>query len=137
MRRNGRTMKLVYFDSETYSTVDIKKAGGFRYVTDPSTQMIMGQFAVDDAPVKVYDYYDESTHHLLDEIKALAEDQDTRWIFWNAPFDRNVLRYTQGIEIPIERTIDTMAIDYPVSLPGQLGMALSSKLTFANTKVII
>ena len=64
MRRNGRTMKLVYFDSETFSECDIKKAGGFRYVTNPSTKMIMGQFAVDDAPVKVYDYSMKSKHSL-------------------------------------------------------------------------
>jgi len=109
----------VYFDSETYSECEIKKSGSYRYAAHPTTEWIMLQYAVGDAEVVIvdkYDYHSESFAYL----QRLAADPEAIFVFWNAPFDRNVLRYTAGIDIPIERCLDAMVLAISVSLPGSL-----------------
>jgi DNA polymerase len=44
----------VFGDIETCSAVDLGGCGAFRYVTDPSTDVLLLCFAVDDGPVQVW-----------------------------------------------------------------------------------
>ena len=110
----------VYFDSETFSECDIKKSGSIRYASHPTTEWIMLQYAVKDDPVIIVDKYDYNADD-FEHLQNLAADPDAVFVFWNAPFDRNILRYTAGIDIPIERCLDAMVLAMSVSLPGSLG----------------
>lgn len=42
-------------DLETYSDIDIKKAGAYRYVQSPNFEILLFAYSVDGAPVQVVD----------------------------------------------------------------------------------
>lgn len=109
--------ELIYLDIETRSRCDLKKAGGYRYADDLTTEVIILAYARDDDPVQVV------TERL--EIMSLF----LGWvgepkIAHNAAFDRVVLSRVCGmvwgeLDDPADWD-DTMAIaaehGYPKSL---------------------
>jgi hypothetical protein len=51
-------VKLLYLDTETYSECDLKTHGTHRYAADPSTEITMAQWAIDDSEVWIADCTD-------------------------------------------------------------------------------
>jgi DNA polymerase len=51
-------MRHLHIDLETYSQVDLKAAGAFRYVEDESFKILLTSAAIDNEPVKLYEYED-------------------------------------------------------------------------------
>lgn len=105
---------MLWLDFETYSETPIKN-GTYRYTE--TCEVLIATWAVDDGPVKFLDFTDprEEPAVLFSEIEA-AETICAH----NAMFDRNVLKYALGIDIPIERWRDTMVQALAHSLPGSL-----------------
>lgn len=103
----------LYFDTETYCETPINN-GTHRYAE--SAEVIMYQWAVGDGPVVVRDG-DENVDDLLE---MLADDQ-YEVVIQNSAFDRAVMRYATGVDIPLERVFDTMVCAQAHSLPGSLG----------------
>ena len=48
-------MRRLFIDIETYSSVDLKKSGVFRYVEAPDFEVLLFAYAFDDEPVRVID----------------------------------------------------------------------------------
>ena len=111
-------MKFFYGDVETFSACDLKSHGTHRYAEDPSTEIIVWQWAVGEGEPVVEDLTggkqpsEESLKHLLDPDVAL--------VFHNSHFDRTVMRHVWGIDIPPERWMDTMVKALAHGLPGGL-----------------
>ena len=55
----GLRPHLLFVDFETRSTVDIAKCGSFKYIADPSFDVLLLAYAWDDEPVKLVDCLDE------------------------------------------------------------------------------
>ena len=55
MRPMNSTWHHVSVDIETYSDIDIKKAGLYRYAQSPAFDILLIAFAVDDGPVQIVD----------------------------------------------------------------------------------
>lgn len=81
-----QTIEELCIDLETYSDVDIKKGGVYRYSESPAFKILLFAVSVDGAPVVVYDLACGDT--LPDEIiNALVDDTVIKWAF-NASFER-------------------------------------------------
>lgn len=78
-------------DLETYSDVDIKKGGVYKYAESDNFEILLFAASIDNGPVVVYDL---ACGDLLPEdiIDALVDDTITKWAF-NAAFERICLSY--------------------------------------------
>lgn len=45
---------IITLDVETFSECDLKKAGAWRYAEDPSTELLVATYSIDEAPVKTW-----------------------------------------------------------------------------------
>ena len=76
-------------DLETRSSVDISKAGAYRYAESPDFDILLFGVSVNGDPVTVYDLACGDTVP-EDIIAALSDDRVTKWAF-NAAFERTCL----------------------------------------------
>lgn len=78
-------------DIETYSDVDLKKSGVYRYAESPNFEMLLFAYSVDNGPVIVIDIAQGEC--VPDDIlAALSDDTITKWAY-NASFERVCLSY--------------------------------------------
>lgn len=78
-------MKELSIDIETYSEVDLRKSGVYRYAEDPSFEILLLAVSIDNGPVRVYDLTMEELPKEI--IQALVDDTIIKWAF-NASFER-------------------------------------------------
>jgi DNA polymerase len=107
-------MKILHLDLETFSTTSIK-AGAHRYAED--AEVLLVAWASNDDPVTVWET--ERLPHWRDALQAAIDDAD-RVVIHNSAFDRTVLRHV-GVDVPVEKIIDTMVLALLHGLPGSLG----------------
>ena len=84
-------IKELSIDLETYSNVDIKKSGVYKYAESPSFEILLFAVSVNNNPVKVFDL---ASGDILPEsiIDAIASDEVIKWAF-NASFERICLSH--------------------------------------------
>lgn len=110
-------MAILYCDTETFSTVDIKH-GTHRYAEEAEV-MLFG-YAIDDGEPKVWDLTaGEPMPTELDFLLRGEGDGDEQ-VWQNSHFDRTVLRHALGIIIEPRTIHDTMVQAMAHSLPGGL-----------------
>ncbi|MEI6415390.1 MAG: DNA polymerase, partial [Pseudomonadota bacterium] len=112
-------MTKLYIDVETYSDVDIIKAGHQRYARDPSTRLLLLAWALDDSPVKVVDVAHGET--IPDHLMAMFADSAVEKWAHNAAFERAILEFVAGIPCPPEQWRCTMVHASSLGLPSSLG----------------
>ena len=115
-------MKTLFIDIETFSEIDLKKCGAYRYAE--AAEILMVSWAWGDGPVEVADLTDDYGP-TLDDVRNMIEYAD-RVVIHNSPFERAVFK-GNGIHIPVEKIEDTMVMALAHGLPGkleQLGPAL-------------
>lgn len=78
-------------DLETYSDVDIKKGGVYKYAESDNFEILLFAVSINNSPVVVYDI---ACGDVLPEdlINALVDDTVTKWAF-NAVFERVCISY--------------------------------------------
>lgn len=110
----AKMKRLLFLDFETRSTVDIGKCGSFKYIEDPSFDVLLLAYAWDDEPVKLVDFAQGETwpEYFLQGLR----DPDVTCIAHNCAFERAVigklLEYT-----PPEHWFDTMHLTAHCGLP--------------------
>jgi DNA polymerase bacteriophage-type len=104
----------LYFDYETANLLDLHEVGLANYCASPSLRILMCSYAVDDAPVKLF----EKTPP--EEFLAALKNPAVTKIAWNSPFERNVTKAALGIDVPYEEWIDAQVYARYLSLPGSL-----------------
>lgn len=88
-------MKNLSIDLETYSSVDINKAGVYRYSESPDFEVLLFGYSVDGAPAQVVDL--ACCESIPAEIQeALVDPAVTKWAF-NASFERVCLSRFLGL----------------------------------------
>ena len=97
-------MKDLSIDLETWSTVDIAKAGHYRYIMDDSFEILLFGVKVDEMPTVVYDLTKDEVPDWL--IEALKDPKVTKHA-WNASFEINALNKC-GYYTPVTQWQDTM-----------------------------
>lgn len=112
-------MKILNIDLETYSAADLKKCGVYKYTSDPSFEILMFAYKVDDNPTKIVDFM--SFEDLPDEIFDALTDPSVLKTAFNSQFERLCLNAKYGINIPVEQWECTMVKSLIAGLPGSLG----------------
>lgn len=111
-------------DIETYSSVDISKAGAFKYIESDDFEILLIAYAWNDDPVRVIDL--TSTDHENDEYQDIVSgllDPDTVKISHNSAFERAALGKHLGRYLPPEEWEDTMILAAYNGLPLSLDAA--------------
>ena len=107
----------LYLDRETFSELDLKEVGTYRYADDAEDLLIA--YAVDDGPVRVWDCTAESIH---DELGRAMEDALETWAH-NAQFDKAVHNGPAQQHLPriaLDRWRCSMALALSHALPASL-----------------
>ena len=130
-------MKEMSIDLETYSDVDIKKCGAYKYAESDNFEILLFGVSVDGSPVKVYDLASGDT--IPDDILAAISDENvTKWAF-NAAFERiclsnwlkrNYPEYFTGYSIPEDpasKYLDPASWKCTMIWSAYLGLPLSLK----------
>ena len=89
-------MKNLEIDIETFSSVNLAKAGVYRYAESPDFEILLFGYSVDGQNVKVVDL--ANGEKIPEEIMAALEDEAvTKWAF-NAQFERICISRMLGYE---------------------------------------
>ena len=113
-------------DLETYSSVDISKAGVFKYVEAPDFEILLLAFAWDNGPVRVLDLTDfgETEDWLeMHDIRDALQDPNIVKVAHNSAFERACLTKYLKYELPAEEWEDTMIMAAMNGLPMSLDAA--------------
>lgn len=78
-------MRALHIDLETYSSVDIKKAGLYRYVQSPDFQILLFAYSVDGGAVSVIDC--ASGEWIPEDVIQALGDQTIEKVAHNAAFE--------------------------------------------------
>jgi DNA polymerase len=105
---------MIFLDFETFSEADLKAVGSFRYAEHPSTEVLCAAWVCDDYPRVVL----EEGDHLPLLLPAIHLGHQL--VAHNVEFERNILRCKMGLDLPLDRFIDTAALAARMSLPRKL-----------------
>ncbi|MBO5638265.1 MAG: hypothetical protein J5916_00025, partial [Oscillospiraceae bacterium] len=81
-------------DLETFSKVSIKDAGAYRYIADPSFEILLFAYSLDGAPVEIIDL--ASGEHVPDWLIRALYDPSSIKHAYNAPFEIGCLSKYYG-----------------------------------------
>jgi DNA polymerase len=88
-------MKTLEIDIETFSSIDLKRAGVYKYAEAPDFEILLFAYSVDGGEIKVVDL--ASGENLPEKISEALQDPDvTKWAF-NSQFERICLSRWLGL----------------------------------------
>ena len=128
---------ILSIDIETYSDLDIKKVGGYKYAEN--CEVLLFAYAWDDEPVQIVDL--AAGEVLPADVLAALTDNEVMKCAYNAQFERTVLSHylhRRSPDVPFQ-FLDpvgwscTMVHALILGLPGSLDMA-SKALRLADDK---
>lgn len=140
----------IHLDFETYSTVDIKKAGSYLYSIDPSTEILCVAYAIDGQPVKLLK--PDDLHNIPYFINTQLFESDFEplpqlFIAHNANFEFNIyhnilVKKYRWPEKPLRQWRCTAAIAAANALPRSLekcskALNLPIKKNMAGKRVML
>lgn len=88
-------MRFMSIDIETYSDIDINKAGVYRYVDTDAFKILLFAYSVDGGPVQLIDLT-RGDSIPKEIVKALSDKSITKWAY-NANFERVALSRFLGM----------------------------------------
>ena len=124
-------MTLFYCDIETYSPVDLKKAGVAKYAEHPDFEILLLSYSFDDEPVKVWDVKKDGLPPWLAETLT---DSSVLKLAWNISFERTCFNRALGLYTPPEEWRDIMTLAAMNGLPMTLEAA-GAALRIAEQKL--
>ncbi len=110
-------MQSLSIDLETFSSINIKKAGLHRYVQSPDFQILLFAYSFDGAPVTVID--PAQGEQLAPELVFALQDPNVIKRAWNAPFEWYCL--SKFYHTPLNSWRDTMLHALYCGYPAALG----------------
>src|SRR5574343_2083688 len=98
------SMKHLFIDFETWSDVDIKKSGNYKYSQSKDFEILLGGYMWDEqTEPTIIDLTNESGKvSFMDMFRTIANDSDVTIVCHNATFERICLK-AYGIDIPVDR----------------------------------
>ena len=115
--------RVLFVDTETFSSIDIKKAGAFKYMEDPAFEILLLPYAWNDEPVRVLDMFDPRDREELPGIIAGLQDPNVIKVAHNTAFERGAYLREFGFYQPPEEWVDTMILAAYNGLPMSLEAA--------------
>jgi DNA polymerase len=105
-------VSLLFLDFETRSLADLPSVGAYRYAAHPSTSVICAAYAVGDLSVGLVT--------APSAIQFMFDIGNVTVVAHNAEFEKSILREVLGIDLPIDRFVDTAAMAARMSLPRKM-----------------
>jgi DNA polymerase len=106
--------KILSIDIETYSSVDLRKSGVYRYVESPDFKVLIIAYCFGNGEVQILNDI------TMDFLDALVNPKIIKSAY-NANFERVCLSKFLKIELPAEQWRCTMVHALELGLPGSLG----------------
>lgn len=117
----------VSIDLETFSSVDIKKAGAYAYVRSPDFEIMLAAYSIDGGPVQILDFTEPDFKEGMDLLYSLLVSPEVEKCAYNATFEWLCLSKYYGHELPLDGWACTMHhglyLGYPAGL-SSIGEAL-------------
>lgn len=111
--------KNLFIDVETYSSVDIKESGAYKYVESPDFEILIIGYALDNGPVKIVDL--AQGEEMPEEFEEALLDPDCVKVAHNAVFERLSFKRI-GYNVPAEQwyctSVKAAYCGLPLSLDG-------------------
>lgn len=125
---------VVHMDFETFSHLDVRKVGAYRYAEDPTTRVLICCYAIGNGPVKTWLPWKDPMPR---ELWAAAKDDGVLFCAHNAEFERQIWRHVivrrrevlRGLlppAIPLRRWRCTAAQAAAAGLPRGLALAATA-----------
>lgn len=111
-------MTVLQIDIETYSSVDLKTSGVYRYVEAPNFEILLFAYAYDDDPVRVVDL--TAFEELPEQVMRDLLDPDVTKTAFNANFERTCIAKHFSIECNPSQWQCTAVWSLALGLPGYL-----------------
>lgn len=92
--------KNLFIDVETYSSVDIKKSGAYKYIESPDFEILIIGYALDNGPVNIIDL--AQGDDMPEEFEEALLDPECTKVAHNAVFERLSFKRI-GYTIPAEQ----------------------------------
>lgn len=124
-------MNLLFIDIETFSSVDIKDCGAYKYIESPDFEILMIGYAINDGPVQIIDLLQGDD--MPEEFVQLLLDPTCRKVAHNAVFERLSFKRV-GYDVPAEQWYCTSVKAAYCGLPLSLD-AVSKQLKLENAKL--
>lgn len=115
--------KDLFIDIETYSSVDIKTCGAYKYIASPDFEILIVGYAFDDGPVTIVDL--AQGEELPEEFEEALLDESIKKHAHNATFERNSFKRI-GYDIPTDNWYCSLVKSAYCGLP--LGLDQVSKV---------
>ena len=109
-------MRILAIDLETYSEIDIAKAGLYKYAEN--SEILLFAYAYNDEPVQVIDM--ACGEKIPQQVLADLVSPDVMKTAFNASFEIHVLDHYLGIHMDPMQWFCTMVQSYTLGLPGSL-----------------
>ena len=117
-------MDKLMIDLETFSDVDIKKAGAYRYVGSPAFEILLFGASIDDGPVEQFDL--ASGESIPDAILDALTDPYVKKHSYNAAFERICLsKYLRQIGYLDDEYLDPISWYCDMVLAAYNGLPIS------------
>lgn len=111
--------KNLFIDVETYSSVDIKESGAYKYIESPDFEIFIIGYALDDGLVKIVDL--AQGEEMPEEFEEALLDPDCVKVAHNAVFERLSFKRI-GYNVPAEQwyctSVKAAYCGLPLSLDG-------------------
>lgn len=124
-------MRTLSIDIETYSDLDIKKVGVYRYVDSANFEILLFAYAFDNEEVKVIDLVNDED--LPKEVIEALNDNKVIKSAFNANFERTAISKFLNINLKPNEWSCTMIKALTLGLPGSLD-SVSKALKFNEDK---
>lgn len=119
-------MNILSIDIETYSSVEIKTAGVYKYIESPDFEILLFSYAFDEGPVQTIDLTKEKLPQFI--IDTLLDPNIIKTAY-NANFERVCLSKHLNVHLPVEQWRCSSVHALYLGLPGWLeGVAQALKL---------
>ncbi len=105
---------ILHTDIETFSELSLRDVGLYKYAADPSFEILMVAYAIDDDEIECYAWDD-----LPDIFFEYLMDSEIIKMAHNATFERVCFR-EMGYDVPVEQWRCMMIYAYYCGLPGSL-----------------
>nr|DAD69023.1 MAG TPA: DNA polymerase I [Siphoviridae sp. ctFiA6] len=110
----------VSIDLETFSSVDIKKAGAYAYVRSPDFEIMLAAYSINGGPVQILDFTEDDFKTGMDLLYSLIVSPEVEKCAYNATFEWLCLSKYFGHDLPLEGWACTMHHGLYLGYPGGL-----------------
>lgn len=111
--------KNLFIDIETYSSVDIKESGAYKYIESPDFEILIIGYALDNGPVNIIDL--AQGEEMPEEFEEALLDSECIKVAHNAVFERLSFKRV-GYNVPAEQwyctSVKAAYCGLPLSLDG-------------------